>query len=93
MLEAPDIETARLLLAVFCAEFQRKAPTTVTTLERGFDDATAILALPDPYRRRLRTTYSMEWPVTEDDHRRSPESTGAGVKHSSARIMMRILGA
>jgi putative transposase len=29
-------------------------------LEEGFDDATAVLALPERYRRRLRTTNSVE---------------------------------
>ena len=29
-------------------------------LEAGFDDATAVLALPEPYRRRLRTSNGME---------------------------------
>jgi putative transposase len=54
------VETARLLLTAFCAEFQQTAPTAVATLERGFDDATAILALPDLYRLRLRTTNAVE---------------------------------
>jgi transposase-like protein len=58
--EAPDVETARLLLAAFCAEFEQRAPTAVATLERGFDDATAVLALPEPYRQRLRTTNAVE---------------------------------
>jgi hypothetical protein len=29
-------------------------------IERGFDDATDVLALPEPYRRRLRTTNAVE---------------------------------
>ncbi len=58
--EAPDSETARVLLAAFCAEYQHSAPAAVATLERGFDDATAVLALPEPYRQRLRTTNAVE---------------------------------
>jgi len=58
--EAPDSETARLVLAKFSADYQHSAPAAVTTLERGFDDATAILALPAPYRQRLRTTNAVE---------------------------------
>ena len=46
--EAPDAETARILLAKFSADFQHSAPAAVATLERGFDDATAVLALPRP---------------------------------------------
>jgi putative transposase len=58
--EAPDSETARVLLAKFSADYQQRAPAAVATLERGFDDATAILALPAPYRQRLRTTNAVE---------------------------------
>jgi transposase-like protein len=58
--EAPDVETARLLLGKFSADFAQRAPTAVLTLERGFDDATAVLALPPPYRQRLRTSNAVE---------------------------------
>lgn len=37
-----------------------RAPQAVGALEAGFDDATAVLALPEPYRRRLRTPNSVE---------------------------------
>jgi putative transposase len=57
---APDTETARVLLAKFSADYAPRAPAAVATLERGFDDATAILALPAPYRQRLRTTNAVE---------------------------------
>jgi putative transposase len=58
--EAPDLPTARTLLAQVVADFERAAPTAIVTLERGFDDATAVLALPRPYRQRLRTTNGQE---------------------------------
>jgi transposase-like protein len=58
--DAPDPQTARLLLQQFIADFQAAAPATVSKLEDGFDDATAVLALPDHYRKRLRTTNSQE---------------------------------
>jgi transposase-like protein len=58
--EAPDAETARLLLARFVADYHETAPSAVATLERGFDDATAVLALPVAYRKRLRTTNGQE---------------------------------
>ena len=58
--DAPDLETARTLLAKVVADYERQAPTAVATLERGFDDATAVLALPLPYRKRLRTTNGQE---------------------------------
>ena len=37
-----------------------KAPKVTHVLEEGFDDVTAVLALPERYRRRLRTTNSVE---------------------------------
>ena len=58
--DAPDLETARTLLTRFAADFEQTAPAAVATLERGFDDATAVLALPLHYRRRLRTTNGVE---------------------------------
>lgn len=57
---APDETTARTLLASFVANYQTKAAAAVATLERGFDDAIAILALPAPYRVRLRITNGVE---------------------------------
>ncbi|HEV2236451.1 MAG TPA: IS256 family transposase [Ktedonobacterales bacterium] len=58
--DAPDETTARTLLASFVSDYQTKAPAAVATLERGFDDATAVLALPTPYRKRVRTTNGVE---------------------------------
>jgi putative transposase len=60
LFDAPDEVTARTLLASFVADYQTKAPAAVATLERGFDDASAVLALPAPYRKRLRTTNGVE---------------------------------
>jgi len=42
------------------ADYEQQAPTAIATLERGFDDATAVLALPRAYRKRLRTTNGQE---------------------------------
>jgi transposase-like protein len=50
----------RAIFEAFCAEYQHSAPAAVATLERGFDDATAVLALPEPYRKLLRTTNAVE---------------------------------
>lgn len=58
--DAPDLQTAHTLLARFVADFEQTAPSAVATLERGFEDVTAILALPLHYRRRLRTTTGVE---------------------------------
>ena len=57
---APDPEAARLLLNQTLEKYADKAPRAMDTLEHGFDDATAVLALPEKYRKRLRTTNSVE---------------------------------
>jgi len=58
--DAPDLDTARTLLAKVVADYEALAPAAVAVLERGFDDATAVLALPATYRKRLRTTNGVE---------------------------------
>jgi len=58
--EAPNLESARELLHTTIEKFASKAPKAIDILEEGFDDATAILILPEHYRKRLRTTNGME---------------------------------
>jgi putative transposase len=58
--EASDLPTARLLLQQVLQTYASRAPKAMATLETGFDDATAVLALPEPYRRRLRTSNGIE---------------------------------
>ncbi len=60
ILDAPDIQTARYLQQQFSATYEDKLPRVVSVVEQGFDDVTAVLVLPDKYRKRLRTTNAME---------------------------------
>jgi len=60
ILEAPDSKTARKLLNDVLEEYKEKAPKAMEVLEEGFEDATAVLELPEQYRRRLRTTNGLE---------------------------------
>jgi len=60
ILTAPEVETARLLLQQTLAKYEKKASRAMECLENGFDDATAVLVLPERYRRRLRTTNALE---------------------------------
>ena len=57
---APDAKTARVLLSATLLAYQDKAQRAMDVLENGFDDATAVLALPQRYRRKLRTTNMVE---------------------------------
>lgn len=47
LLEAPDLATARLLLEQLLQRSTSRAPKALAPLEAGFDDAPAILALPE----------------------------------------------
>ncbi len=47
-------------LAEFHERFSKSAPKAVECLEAGFDDAMAVMALPEKYRKRLRTTNIQE---------------------------------
>jgi len=60
MFDAPDLETARRILELVVQEFEGLAPKAVERLEAGFEDAMAVMALPEPIRRRLRTTNALE---------------------------------
>jgi putative transposase len=60
ILHAANIKTARLLLSQTIEAYKEKASKAMRILESGFDDATAVLSIPERYRRRLRTTNSLE---------------------------------
>jgi putative transposase len=57
---APDVTTAREILKRVLDSFGDRAPKAMTILEEGFDDAVAVLNLPERYRKRLRTTNGIE---------------------------------
>jgi len=58
--DAPDMATARRLLDEAIDAFGARAPKACARLEVGFEDAMAVMALPARYRKRLRTTNSVE---------------------------------
>lgn len=60
LFDAPDLETARLLLQQILEEYDDKAPKAVDCLENGFEDVMAVMGLPAIYRKRLRSTNSQE---------------------------------
>ena len=59
-LEAASQEEARTRLDDLRERLEEKAPSALETLEDGFYDATAAEALPEKYRKRLRTTNMLE---------------------------------
>lgn len=58
--EAPDKETAKEILKTTIKSYETTASKSMDVLEQGFEDATAVLLLPQYYRKRLRTTNSVE---------------------------------
>jgi len=57
---AADPTSGRALLKAMQDDLGPRAPKAVALLEAGYEDATAVLALPAAYRVRLRTTNSVE---------------------------------
>jgi len=57
---AADPQAARVLLGTTLDSFGERARAAMLILESGFEDASAVLALPTPYRIRLRTTNAQE---------------------------------
>jgi transposase-like protein len=58
--EAVDLESARSIRDRIIQTYESKAPKATAILDEAFDDITAVLALPLKYRKRLRTTNSVE---------------------------------
>lgn len=58
--DAADTATSRSLLNQTVTRFQESAAKAMAILEEGFDDATAILELPEACRVKIRTTNIVE---------------------------------
>ena len=57
---APKLEIARSLSDEMLETYADTAPKAMETLELGFDDVMAVMGLPKKYRKRLRTSNSIE---------------------------------
>lgn len=60
ILEASDMETASWLLRETMEAYAHQAPKALEKLEASFEEAMAVMALPERYRKRLRTINGME---------------------------------
>ncbi|MBL0355334.1 MAG: transposase [Dechloromonas sp.] len=65
----PIWSRAKRRLAEFTERFAKSAPKAVACLEAGFEDAMAVMVLPEKYRKRLRTT-NMQERLNEEIRRR-----------------------
>lgn len=57
---APELEDAKARKQHMLETYEETAPKAMELLDEAFDDVTAVYALPQPYRRRLRTTNGIE---------------------------------
>ncbi len=69
VLQAPDMTEARRRLGEFVERFAKLAPKAVKCLEEGFEDAMAVMGLPERYRKRLSST-NMQERLNEEIRRR-----------------------
>ena len=69
VLQSADMPEARRRLTEFIEQFDKSAPKAVACMEAGFEDAMAIMSLPEKYRKRLRTT-NMQERLNEEIRRR-----------------------
>jgi transposase-like protein len=67
--QAPDMTEAKRRLAEFVERFAKSAPKAVACMEARFEDAMAVMALPEKYRKRLRST-NMQERLNEEIRRR-----------------------
>jgi transposase-like protein len=65
ILEADSQQQAQQRLEKSAEDLKEKAPAALEVLEDGLFDATAVLALPGKYRRRLRTSNMLERLIQE----------------------------
>lgn len=57
---APDLKNAKSRKQQMLDKYQEQAPKAMELLDESFDEITAIYALPEAYRKRLRTSNSIE---------------------------------
>ena len=69
VLHAPDRSEAIRRRDEFIMRFAKTAPKAVACLEEAFEDAIAVLCLPEKYRKRLRST-NMQERLNEEIRRR-----------------------
>ena len=65
LFNASDLVMARRLREEVLTTYETVAPGAMACLDEGFEDAMAVMALPEPYRRRLRSTNSLERLIQE----------------------------
>jgi transposase-like protein len=57
---APDLSEATARKNQLIERYREEAPKAMALLDTRFDEITAVYSLPEPYRKRLRTSNSIE---------------------------------
>ena len=57
---APELKDATARKNQLIERYQEEAPEAMVLLDERFDEITAVYGLPEPYRKRLRTSNSIE---------------------------------
>jgi transposase-like protein len=57
---APDLKQTKLRKQQLIEQYQDQAAKAMALLDESFDEITAVYTLPEAYRKRLRTTNSIE---------------------------------
>jgi len=57
---APNLKQAKIRKQEMVEKYQSQASKAMSLLDDSFDEITAVFALPEAYRKRLRTTNSIE---------------------------------
>ena len=60
LFNSPTLKQAYARKQALLETYSDTCPKAMETLDRGFDDATAVYALPEAYRKRLRTSNLIE---------------------------------
>lgn len=88
--DAPDLVTARRLMEETVRGYAERATKAVERLEAGFEDAMAVMALPERYRKRLRTTNGVER-LNQESRRQEWVILIFPIEESAVRLIGRVL--
>lgn len=89
-LEAPTKEEARRRKNQLMEQFKDKAPKSLSILDDGFEDAIAVLCMPQKYQKKFRTTNMIER-LNEELRRRERVIRIFPNEHSALRLAGAVL--
>ena len=91
MWNAGTLAKAETALAQLVASYRDSAPKLAKWLEENAADGLAVFTLPEPHRRRLRTSNTMERPIQQELKRRTANARVFPSENSLMRMVSAIL--